>query len=239
MAGQHTANSKMALSLLQHGTSPQQNVTGSFTTGMNTQNLTAGSTIVVGITTYLPGTVSNVSDPTNGNYTQIISSSNSPTFSFLYYFPNNAITGGNVTITINIGAGFAQACCCEIGGVATASLDGTGASGTTSGTTPTTGSFSTAQANEIVIAYAGSTGGFGSGCTYSAQSGYTITDQNNGSSSSSAQGMQYNIFSSIQTGITTNLVSSQSGAQNIVAAAFKAVAAGGLLPLRMLMGVGT
>lgn len=230
----------MALSILQHSTVPQQNVTGSFQIVIGTQNLTAGSTIVVGLTTYIPGTVTSVSDPTNGNYTQIISSPNSPTYSFLYYFPNNASTASSLTITMTIGAGFAQACAVEIGGVATASLDGTGANGTTSGTTPTTGSFSTAQADEIVIAYAGSTGGFGSGCTYSAQSGYTITDQNNGGSSSSAQGMQYQIFSSIQSGITTNLVSSQSGAQNIVAAAFKAVAAaGGLLPLRMLVGVGT
>ena len=207
---------------------------------MNTRNLTSGSTLVVGLTTYLPGTVTSVADPTNGNYTQIIAQSNSPTFSSLWYFPNNAITGSSVTITMTIGAGFAQACCCELGGVAAASLDGTGASGTTTGTTPTTGAFSTAQANEIVIAYAGSTGGFGSGCTYSNQTGYTITDQNNGGSSSSAQGMQYQIFSSIETSITTDMVSSQSGTQNIVAAAFKAVAAaGGLLPLRMLMGVGT
>lgn len=230
----------MSLSLLQHGTAPQQNVTGSFTMTMNTQSLTLGSTLCVGLTTFLPGTVASITDPTNGNYTQIIAQSNSPTFSSLWYFPNNAISASSVTITMTIGAGFAQACCCEIGGVATASLDGSGVSGTTTGTTPTTASFSTAQANEIVIAYAGSTGGFGAGCTYSAQSGYTVTDQNNGGSSSSAQGMQYQIFSSIQTGITTNLVSSQSGTQNIVAAAFKAVAAaGGLLPLRMLVGVGT
>jgi lysophospholipase L1-like esterase len=95
--------------------------------------------------------------------------------------------------------------------VTTALASGTGATGTT-------GSFSTALAHEIVLA----TIGGGTDSTFGAQATYTLDSAGYPSGAGNLfRGSEHKVFNTAQSGITTSMTQSPSGAWLIQAAAFK------------------
>ncbi len=185
-------------------------------------NTTTHNLLVVGVRTNNSTLASGVSDTIN-TFTPIVASQglSGTAESGLWYAKD--ITGNATdTITATFTASNATAIACwEIAGASTSAPLDTSAYGNNGGigsTTVTSASFSTANANEIVVALA-SAGAINE--TLTAQSGYTLDSGTFPTSTiSNYQGAEHIIFSSTQSAITTGMTLSGSTLAGISVGAF-------------------
>lgn len=182
-------------------------------------------------------TVTGVADTAGNTYTSRTVKTFNGTDSVQFWYAKN-ITGNAsnvVTATFSSSAPSASGITVDqFSGCDTTSPYDTEASGSGSGTGLVTGAFTTTTADEVIVVAGdqGSTSG-----TYTAGAGYTIAGQTIGVALST----EYQIVSSIQTGVTAGITSSAGLAYGIIAATFKIASGGGFTAKfrKTLSSVGT
>jgi hypothetical protein len=196
--------------------------TDSLTCTLNTTNLTSGSMIACfneGSST----TFSSIADPTNGTYAVAAQITLSGEKVVAYHANTSTASSLVVTLTYTGTAANQLIACQEITGQNASPLDATVCSSTTTcpqggptQPTVTTGSYTTAQANEIIFSLCGRNTAAGTLTT----TGFTQSTQ----FTTPTFGMQvaYLIVSSIQSGITTSCTMSPNANTSMVIVAFKA-----------------
>jgi hypothetical protein len=198
----------------------------SATTG--TFNSTSGNTLVVGVRATLGSfggaVVKNAAGVALTAIPGSVASGGSSDVSGLWYLPNiTGQSGDSVTISGITSNPFLAICVWEIAGASQTSPLDTSASGeSASSTTPTSGQFSTANANEIIIAFAGEYYG---GAVWNPQNGYVPDSIAVGGGPTAAA--QHWVVSSTQTNITTSMIAVNAAQTSIAVATFIAAASGG------------
>lgn len=208
-------------------------LTGS-ATGFNftATSLTAGNLIVVLVraNTSTNPFVSSITDTAGNTYTRISNLSGGGDTSELWYAKNTSGNGSNVvTVTFNGTYATWSGSTAQYSGCDTSSpLDAT-ASATANSTSVTSSSFTTAQADEVIV---GASQISQVGGTWTPDTGYTnrVTD------SSGVTNIQDKIVSTIQTTVTTKGTCGSGAPMHIHVATFKA--AGGAASVGPLTGGG-
>jgi hypothetical protein len=190
-------------------------------------SLTTGNAIIVGARWFDPGssvTVTSVTDTAGNTYSAGPAKFSSGSGEqLIIWFALNVTGHASNVVSVNLsgtvqywGVGHSQ-----YSGLATSSAYDTTANGSTSGSTLTSSAFTTAQTDELLFTFAQVAN---VGTTWTAGSGYTIRVQD----ASQVTVVQDQIVSSIQTGVTAGMTSSDgSSAKSILVATFKAAAGGG------------
>ena len=183
--------------------------------------------VTVMMDTYCGGRAVSVSDTASNSYTQIGTVLDSGFTCQAQFYANN-ITGNAsnvVTATWSTPSGmFLAISVLQFSGVDSASpLDASATGTATSATLVTSGTFSTATANQVLVAGGAS---YDYSRTWTADTGYAIPS---GATTEYAfSTAQYKIVSSTQTNVTASLtVSSSSAALSIMVATFKEASGGG------------
>jgi hypothetical protein len=170
---------------------------------------TSGHLLVVGIRVGASLTISSVKNAAGASFTPLAATT-SGALSTQFFYLNN-ITGNatdSITVQFSSNTGTTTACWIwEISGQSTTSPSDVATGGTNSGTSPiTSNSFSTAVANEIILAFA--TENATGTCDFSNQSGYSL-DTTPGSptvgTASGFIGAQHLIVSSLQSNVTSDM----------------------------------
>lgn len=215
----------MALVVAHFATGGGNGSAASYTTGNFSS--TTGNLLVVGVR--LNGnpatTITSVKNAAGVSFTAIASSLDNTNVGQgvqLFYLLN--ITGNatdNATVNFSPNQSFVGICCWEISGADTSSPFDTAVHAVRNSisTTVTSPAFTTAQANEIALVFVGQA----SGGPWTAGSGYTL-DSASFPNATIACAAEYQIFNSIQTGVTATIVANILGSATITLATFKAAA---------------
>ena len=202
---------------------------------------TAGNTIVVGFTHGNSTTVSSIVDTLGNTYTRKgseVTVPGSPNLAVYYCY--NCLGGSPniITVTFSASASFPAGYLYEISGAKTGDPTDIYSTGTvTSGTALSTGSFTTMNPNELVLCFMS---GNGAGSSMSAGTGYTLDKTNFGSSGGNFWGVEHQLFSSIQTGVTATATGNSSAYSFAIAAiGIQAPVISGRSNSLMMMGCGT
>jgi hypothetical protein len=190
-------------------------------------SLTTGNDIIVGARWFNPGggtTVVSVTDTAGNTYVPGPAKFDSGSGEQLVILGAFNVTGhASNVVSVNLSAGvqYWGVLTRQYSGLAALSAYDATATDATFGTTLTSGAFTTAQADELIICLAQVAN---TGTTWTAGSGYAIQVQD----ASQVTVFQDQIVSSIQTGVTAALTSSDgSSSKSLLVATFKAAAGGG------------
>ena len=197
---------------------------GSSPIGAGFLSTSNGNLLVVQIVWVAGASVTSVKNAAGVSLTSTAEQDSGGGASQFFFLPN--ITGNPVeaiTATFSASAPFSSIFAWEVMGADKVSpLDVTTLLSSGTGTTATTGTFSTSTANEVVFA----TMAGGQNSTFTAGAGYTLDSAGYPSGSGNLyRGSQHRIFSTMQSNITTSMSQSSSASWLIQAAAFKQAAA--------------
>ena len=182
--------------------------------------------VTVMMDTYCGGRTVSVSDTASNSYTQIGTVLDSGFTCQAQFYAKNITGNANnvVAATWSLESAHLAISVLQFSGVDSASpLDASATGTATSATLVTSGTFSTATANQVLVAGGAS---YDYSRTWTADTGYTIPS--GASTEYAVSTAQYQIVSSTQNNVTADLtVSSSSAALSIMVATFKEASGGG------------
>lgn len=198
-------------------------------------NVTSGNALVVFCVESTSTAAITVSDTAGNTFTSVISASPDASHNITGFYAKNVTGNSSDTVTCHFSPNqsFVAIVAIQYSGVATAApLDASAqGSSSTAGTTATTGSFTTAVPNEVIVAGAG----WEASPTFTAGSGYTIEG-----ATGNTLAVEDEEVTSIQSSVTSSMTSSSSAAWMIAAFTLEAASqpSGGCPTTRALLGVG-
>ena len=204
-----------------------------------TLNVTTGNFVIVNLrcTQSSSVTISSVSD-TAGNTWTVGSKLNIGTNTMIQSAYAYNVTGNAsdvITVNYSSTAGFAQIWADQFSGIQTSSTPFDSTATGTGGTSVTSGTYSTVQNNELAYAIASAESASGS---WTAGTGFTAA-QAAPASQGVASFSEYQIYSSIQSGVTASVSGNTTGAAaGLIVYTFKAVTTGVVRKELLLLGVG-